>query len=258
MRKVLNIFIALLIISSALYSQTKFVVNFHGGYSMPLSQLTGDFPDTLNSSGRLDFTKASTLLAKNGFNFGADIKYAVDTSGSSRVTGGINYNSFSGSKDYKNGARTYTSKTNVLTVSLGAEYSFSPAKKINPFVGLEGAVNFFSGKIESSGDTSFSISRQGDTRFGIALNGGLNISLKENLGIIVGVKYAMANLIGKKTESATTTSTNTNTDDEGGTTQVIIELPLNDAETSSNRTKNINYFQFYAGVYFNFGDKLHK
>jgi outer membrane protein W len=258
MRKVLNILTALLILGSASqYSQTKFNLNVYGGYSIPLSQLSGDFPDTLNSTGRLDFTRASTLLAKSGFNFGAVIKYAVDTTGNARLTGGLNYNSFTGSKDYKSGARTYISKTNIISISVGAEYSFSPNKKVNPFLGLEGAANFFSGKITSEGDTSFSISRQGESRFGVVLNGGINIQIKENMGIIFGVKYAMANLIGKSTES-TATSSNPNTDDEGGETLALIELPLNDAETSSNRTKNLNYFQIYAGLSFNFGDKLSK
>src|SRR5215216_4019520 len=104
MRKVLFILIALFLLSSiSLFSQTKFNLNIYGGYSIPLSDLSGDFPDSLNANGRLDFTKASTLLTKGGFNIGAILKYAVDTSGNARLTGNLNYNSFSGSKDYKGG-----------------------------------------------------------------------------------------------------------------------------------------------------------
>ncbi len=258
MQKLLYFLIALFIlVSTGSNSQTKFNLNIHAGYSMPLSQLSGDFPDTLNSSGRLDFTKASSLLTKGGFNAGATLKYAVDTSGNARLTGGLNFSSFSGSQDYKNGLRTYKSKVNIITFSLGGEYSFSPEKKVNPFLGLEGTGNFFSGKVESSGDTSFSLSRKGESRFGIILGTGVNVQLKENIAIVIGVKYAMANLIGKSTE--TTTTTNTTTDDEGeGSSLLLLELPLNDTETSSNRTKNLNYFQFYAGISINFGDKLKK
>ena len=210
----------------------------------------GDFPDTLGSSGLIDFKKSPTLLTKWGFNIGAVGKYTVDSLGHARVTGGFNYNSFTGSKDYSrpNGTRTYKNRVSIFTFSAGIEYNFSPKKKVNPFAGVDLAANLFSGKIEASGDTLIILDRRSETRFGIIATAGVDIRLNKDVGIVIGVKYSLANLIGKETETVVTTTSNPNFDDEEGGTLVFEEIPLNDAETSSNRSKTINYVQFYVGL----------
>jgi len=225
---------------------------------MPFGELKGDFPDSLNSTGSLDFTKAPTLLTKNGFNFGAIGKYVVDTTGHARLTAGFNYSSFSGNKDYirTSGTRSYKNTVGIFSISAGAEYSFSPAKKVNPFVGLELAVNVFSGKIEGSGDTSITLDRASETRFGIIGGAGVDIKINKSIGAVIGVKYSLANLIGRKTE--TSSANNSVTDDEEGGTLTLIEIPLNDDETSTNRSKTINYLQFYAGLSIYLGNQIGK
>ncbi len=260
MKKIVYIFTALLFLatnflSPSLSSQTKFNVNIIAGYTLPVSDLKGSFPDTLGSAGFLNFSKASTLLVKSGFGLGAIVKYSVDSTGSARVTGGLQYNSLSGSVDYVNPiTRGYKSKLNIFTISAGLEYNFYPKKKFSPFVGLDLAANFFSGKIESSGDSTNTIKRKSESRFGVIATGGVDIKLSKNMGVVVGVKYALANLIGKKTELTTTTTTVTDDEPTGG--GLTSELPLNDAETSSNKGKSLNYLQFYVGLSVNFGKIL--
>lgn len=238
------------------YAQTKMNLTVYGGYTLPAADLMGDFPDTLGTE-LLNFDKSSTLLTKSGFNIGAIGKYAVDTLGKARVTAGFNYNSFSGSKDYpRSGATlTYKNKVNIFTISLGAEYSFFPKKKINPFAGLDLAMNFYSGKIEASGDTTFNLQRKSESRFGVIANAGVDIKLNKSIGAVIGVKYALTNLIGKKTD-ITTTSTNTLTDDEETGSSSLREVGLNDEESTNNRAKSLVYIQFYAGISFYFGQVL--
>ena len=244
-----------LIFSAVLQAQTKFNLNVYGGYSLPVADIKGDFPDTLGNS-LLDFDKSSTLLTGSGFNFGATGKYAVDTLGKARITGGFNYNSFSGSKDYpRSGATlTYKNKVNIFTISLGAEYGFFPKKKFNPFVGLDLAMNFYSGKIEASGDSTFNIQRKSESRFGIVVNGGVDIKLNKSIGAVVGVKYGLTNLIGKKTDI--TSNTVLQTDDEESGTSAFKELGLNDEESSNNKSKTLYYLQFYAGLSLYIGEVL--
>lgn len=222
---------------------------------MPVADLKGDFPDTLGNT-LLDFDKSSTLLTGSGFNFGAIGKYAVDTLGKARLTGGFNYNSFSGSKDYpRNGEMlTYKNKVNIFTISLGAEYGFFPKKKFNPFVGLDLAMNFYTGKIEASGDSAFTIQRKSESRFGIVVNGGVDIKLNKSIGAVVGVKYGLTNLIGKKTDLTTTPTLQTDDEETGGST--FREIGLNDEESSNNKSKTLYYIQFYAGVSFYLGEVL--
>lgn len=257
MKKVL-LLVALYFLTQTLISQTKWQINFYGNYSLPTADMEGTFPDTLGTAGKLDFSTARTLLTKTGFGFGSQVKYCVDTTGNARLTAGLSYNMFSGSKEYpivNKPTRTYKSKVNLITLSLGAEYSLNPGKKINPFVGLELAANLFGGSIESTGDTSFTINRSQDTRIGVIANAGANIMFSQNVGLILGVKYSYTNLIGKSTQTITNTS-NTNTDEEQSGTLAIFELPLNDAESATNKSKTFTYFQIYAGISINFGKPL--
>ncbi|MCC7158944.1 MAG: hypothetical protein IT281_05350, partial [Ignavibacteria bacterium] len=65
-------------------SQTKFSLNVYGGYTIPVADMQGDFPDTSNT-GLLNFSKSNTLLTKSGFNIGASGKYVIDTLGKARL-----------------------------------------------------------------------------------------------------------------------------------------------------------------------------
>jgi opacity protein-like surface antigen len=244
-----------LIFTVYINSQTKFNLTVYGGYSMPVADLKGNFPDTLGTT-LLNFDKSSTLLTKSGFNIGAIGKYCIDTLGKARLTAGFNYNSFSGSKDYpRTGATlTYKNKVNIFTISVGAEYGFFPKKKVNPFIGLDLGLNFYSGDITASGDSSFTIKRKSESRFGVIANAGVDIKLNKSIGAVIGVKYSLTNLIGKKTDIITTNTINPQTDDEQTGTSSLYELGLNDEESSNNTSKSLNYLQFYAGLSFYFGD----
>ncbi len=222
---------------------------------MPFADLKGDFPDTMGTT-LLDFNKSSTLLVKSGYNIGAIGKYCIDTLGKARLTAGFNYNSFSGSKDYpRTGATlTYKNKVSIFTISAGAEYNFFPKKKFDPFVGLDLAVNFFSGSITASGDSSFTIKRKSETRFGVIANAGVDIKLNKSIGAVIGVKYSLSNLIGKKTDITTTTTTITDDEETGTTTSK--ELGLNDEDSSNNKSKSLYYLQIYAGLSFYFGELI--
>lgn len=253
----LKLFITALFLSALfnfqVVSQTKWNLTFTGGYSLPVADLKGSFPDTLGTTSLLNFEKSGTLLTSGGFNIGAIAKYCVDSTGKARFTGGFNYNSFSGSMDYKrtSATLTYKNKVNIFTISAGAEYGLFPKKKINPFLGLDLAINFYSGKIEASGDSTFTIKRKSESRFGVIANAGADIKLNKSIGIVIGVKYALTNLIGKKTEL--TNLTQPLTDDIEPGTGLTKELGLNDEESSNNPSKTLNYVQFYAGISFYFG-----
>ncbi len=258
MRNKLLIIPALLFIFAvSLSSQTRYNLNIFGGYSMPVADLKGNFPNTIGDT-LLDFNKASTLLTNNGYNFGVILKYCIDTLGKAKLTAGFNNNSFSGAKDYlRTGATlTYKNKVNIFTISGGAEYNFLPKKKFSPFVGLDLAVNFFSGNITASGDSSFTIKRKSETRFGVIAIAGVDIKLNKSIGAVIGVKYSLSNLIGKKTDITVTNTVPPQTDDEQGGTSTFKELGLNDEDSATNKSKSLYYIQFYAGISFYFGELI--
>jgi opacity protein-like surface antigen len=262
MQKVLIIAALFTALITNINSQSKFQLQLHGGYLMPTADMEGVFPDTLNSTGQLDFSTARTLLTKKGFTFGSTFKFAVDTIGSAKLIGGLSYSLLSGSKDYPipfEPSRTYKSTVSIFTISAGAEYTFNPDKKVSPFAGFELAANFFGGNIKADGDTSYTLDRSQETRLGLLAGVGLNINLSKKISAVIGVKYSLANLIGKSTESTTSTTTgNSNTDIGETGTSVNFEIPLNDGALGRNQAKTFSYFQFYAGISFSFGQMLRK
>lgn len=261
MQKVLIIAALFTALITNINSQSKFQLQFHGGYSHPTSDMEGVFPDTLGTDNKLDFTTARTLLTKKGFHFGTAFKFAVDTVGNAKLTGGLNYSSFSGSKEYPipfKPTRIYKSTVTIFTISAGAEYSFTPDKRVNPFAGVELAANFFGGNIKADGDTSFVIDRSQETRLGITAGAGLNININKKISVVIGVKYSFANLIGKSSESTETTTTGNNTDIGETGTVAVFELPLNDGALGRNDSKTFTYFQFYGGISFSLGKMLGK
>jgi len=220
-----------LVLVSSNFAQPKIILQVYGGYSLPLPDLRGDIPLK---------TGDNNYQMKNGFNFGADGKYAFEKSGKFRVTASLNYNMFTNSGDMElveNGVEIH--KINIFTAGIGLEYSFLPKNNINPFIGAEITGNFFNGKIKTEiGDTLGSEnSLKSESRFGLLFNGGVDIVSSKNIGIVVGVKYNLANLFGKDSSSVSDN-----------------EYALWDKEYVYNGNtipaKNIQFLQLYAGVSF--------
>jgi opacity protein-like surface antigen len=145
----------------------------------------------------------------------------------------------------------------MISLIAGAEYDFRPKEKVNPFVSLELAANFFSGKIEASGDTTIHITRKSETRFGVNANAGIDVKINKGISLLFGAKYCMDNLFGKSYETVTTTTANKDTNPtSGGTT--VYELPLNDGDHGSLQSLSIIHVQIYAGISFNIGSVKEK
>ena len=253
MKKYLIFLSALLLLNVILFSQTKFTAQLYGGYSLPVADLKGKFPDSLTY---INFRTAKTLLTSYGINFGIKGKIAVDSSGSQYITAGAEYNTFSGSVDYP--SQSYKNKVNIFTFNAGIEYDINPKNKIVPYIGLELGVNFFSGKAEGSGDSIVVLNRKSESRFGVIAGAGVDIKMWNSGGIVFGVKYSLSNLIGKKSETTTTTTGSVLTDDEPVTSTTGSDIPLNDETVSNNTGKSINYVQIYLGISYYFGKSLGK
>ena len=220
-----------IIYSNITYSQPKLTLHLTGGYSLPLPDLRGDIPLKEGDN---------NYQVKNGFNFGADGKFALDKKCYIKITASLAYNMFNNSGDMElveNGIETR--KINIFSTGLGFEYSFFPKKNINPFIGAEFTGNFFNGKhtIEI-GDTSINENTlKSESRFGININGGIDIVSSKNIGIVIGIKYNIANLFGKDSASVS-----------GAGFALWDKEYIYNGRTIS--AKNIQYIQFYAGLSF--------
>jgi len=238
-------------ISGNTYSQPKFTINVTGGYSLPLPDLKGDFPDSVGGIGH--GADSNSYYIKNGFNFGLVGKYAIGKKGNFRVTGGVNVNLFSQSKDYTDSAGaafTVKNKMNIIGIFLGAEWAFlpkrAPGKIVNPFLGLDVTANLFSGSVEGVPGIS-KMDLKSAARFGIGVGGGIDFAFSQNVGAVVGAKYNLANLVGKEYDSTQTTATQYALDDKEHT-----------VGSTTYSARNIQFIHFYAGVSFYLGQPKKK
>ena len=225
---------------STFYAQPALTVHVTGGYSLPMPDLKGTWPD--------DFTALKNpqpLYMKSGFNVGADAKYYVDKKlRSFGITLSLAYMGFTSGDlpaaaiDSLHTQGAFKTALNSFTAGLGVEYKFLTKKKASPFVGAEFTANFLSGKITPSSGNEFTL--KSTSRFGLAFNLGVDIKLSKNIGIIVGGKYALMNLIGKDTVTSSTPLTEYTLRDKSYTT----------AGGVSVNALNLSYLQFYGGISF--------
>jgi hypothetical protein len=224
--------LALLFACSNSFAQPRLVIHVTGGYSLPLPDLAGTYPDDITQN-------PPPMFMKNGYNVGADGKFYVDQKlRSFGITLSLGYLGFStGDLADTAGTTIGSSVFNSFTVGVGAEYKFLTKKKAQPFVGAEFTANFLNGKFTPT--VGSEITTKSTSRFGLSFGAGVDINLNKNIGIVVGGKYALLNLIGKSDDTSGTTST---------------EVPLLDKErtvgTTTINALNLSYMQFYAGVSF--------
>lgn len=238
--------------SSQSFSQSKFTIHVTGGYSLPLGDFKSDIvsPDTTTTNW--------PYRMKSGFNVGAVGKLALGKTANFRLTFGFNYSSFSNEGTVSNvygtvippnsvnlaygASRTFNPKVSLITISLGGEYAFMPAEKINPFVGLDITSNFWGGSFKfTPADTGVYRDQdmKAEARFGLQLNGGCEFKLSNQIGLVVGLKYNMANLVGKGQDDASEIGPN--------------EIDLSDKAHGNFPARNVSYLQTYAGLSIYFG-----
>jgi outer membrane protein W len=242
-------------LNSSIYSQPKFTVHLTGGYGVPV----GDFKVDVPTGIRLD-ADDFPYYTKQLINFGADGKLAFGKKGNARVTFGVTYNMFSNNVDATFRTDTagsgtlstvnFKPKVNVLTIALGGEWAFMPKGKVNPFLGVAVAANFFSGKFEfgqlvfTKGAYRTELNMKSETRIGFIFDGGVDFMISKNVGAVVGVKYHMINPLGKGADNeAEIAADEVDLGDK--------EHVRDDGTTSPN--KNLGSINGYLGVSFYFG-----
>jgi len=247
--KKINTLIAILAIIFAVngikaqtYPVPNLILHLHGGYTFCLPDLKGDFPADIISG-----KNPTPYFIKNGFNFGADVKYFVDKKKTFGIMLDLTYSMLSsgdiGVSDTSLGLGQGVFRTDmgIFTVGVGAEYDFAPKRPANPFVNVLFTTNIFGGKTKydrSDGGTSTSATMSSAVRFGAMFGAGVDVKLSKNVGVVIGGKYAFANLFGKDSTAA---SSNT--------------YGLNDKETTTTKSRKIAYLQFYVGLSLYFGQK---
>jgi len=240
----LVIVLVLLFATAGLKAQTfpvpNLILHLHAGYTFCLPDLKGNFPGDI-----VEGKNPTPYFIKNGFNFGADVKYLVDKKRTFGIMLDLTYSMLSsgdiGVTDTSLGLGqgVYRNDMGIFTIGVGAEYDFAPKRPANPFVNVMFSTNIFGGKTKydrSDGGASTSATMSSAVRFGVLFGAGVDVKLSKNIGIVIGGKYAFANLFGKDSTAST-----------------VNTYGLNDKETTTEKSRKIAYVQFYAGVSLYFG-----
>lgn len=240
---ILTIF-AIITVNNISLSQPSATVQMIVGYSHPLPDMKGTFGATRNTFTGNGNPDTNTYFLKSGINYGIFIKIPLGKKSKFNINGGVAFNIFSNSVEYNEGTGSITVdlKQSILGVTLGSEYNFATKRsKVNPFIGAELSLNFFSGKYEEDYiDSVETLTLNSAVRGGINISAGVDFVLHNNIGAVVGAKYSFANLIGKNYEADTRRNYNLNDD----------SYTYNG---SNYKSKNITFLQLYGGVSFYFG-----
>jgi outer membrane protein W len=258
MKKITTLFILIVLFAASqsfaqMLPVPKVTVHVFGGYGMP----TGNFKQELPTTERAD-ADYFPYYTKQLINFGADGKLALGTRGNFRVTLGATYNMFSndGTTLLRPGqgqagvSVNFKPKVNIMSIALGGEWAFAPTQKVNPYVGLGVAGNFFSGKFEfgqsvyvKGAQRTGPMDMKSETRIGIILDAGADFRLSRTVGAVLGVKYHFINPIGKGADDESEIGAN--------------EIDLGDQEhldgTNYFPSRTVSSVNVYAGVSFYFG-----
>ncbi len=252
----------LLLISAALlsfrtnsYAQPKVTLSVTGGYGAPLGDFTVDVPTTERADA--DFFPYYT---KQFWNVNAQGKLALGQLGNWRVLFGLGNSVYTNNTNalfYSDSTKTtlvstsFEPKVNIFSILLGGEYAFLPKGQVNPFVGVDMAINFF------GGDFSFGqpvyvkgeqrtgpIDMKSETRVGLVFDGGVDFLVSKQVGITAGINYNILNLIGKGADD----------EEEIGPNEIDLgdkEHTLDDGTESPSKT--LTSINGYLGVSFYFG-----
>lgn len=258
MRKIFSLLVILSAIFSfntQSFSQPKVTVNVTGGYGAPL----GDFKVDVPTTERVD-ADFFPYYTKSMWNVGANGKLAIGQQGNFRAVFGVGYNAFTNSTNAIFRAdstgtlvtTTFKPYVSVVSIDLGGEWAFLPKGKVNPYVGLDMALNFFGGDF-TFGQSVYVRGEQrtgpmdmkSETRIGLIFDGGVDFVVSKQFGINAGLNYNILNLLGKGADD----------EEEIGENEIDLgdkEHTLDDGTTVSP-SKTLTSINGYLGVSFYFG-----
>lgn len=238
------------------YKSPKFIIELSGSYNIPTGSANGDIED---------FFKFENYGTTYGLGFHLNIKYGANSKknlypyisiGVSQLQNDDNNKSYIDSNIISGGyplpgpgIYNSTPGTSLLIIrtfytGAGLQYSFNSKSKFMPFAGAELNYSYIWGYYtqnphliagnNSSEQTTFNIN--GASRFGFGLNIGADYRISHRLGFVFGIKYKLENLFGKQSEKSAEKNT-----------MNLLDKASNNLNTNLNKSRNIEYLEFYIG-----------
>lgn len=175
------------------FGQVSFKIGAGAGYAIPSSDFSGT---------AAEYYAGTKYGLAGGLNFHAKVRVGLV---GFNLTGEAAYSMFSndGVAELPNG--TVETKKQILALKVGPEFQLSvPALPVTPYLGLNAALNMFSGSTSFKGLSSVPSSKQdlnGASRIGAGGTVGVLLSLA-GTNLDVAFHYNIHNLTGKSWEGA--------------------------------------------------------
>ncbi len=238
------------------FKAPRIILELSGSYTEPAGSSKGNMED---------FFKFTNYGTTYGLGFHLNIKYGVNKKGSlypyinlgftqlqndDNEKAYIDSNVISGGYPLPGNEKYKTTPGQSLIIlrsfyaGAGLQYVFTPKSKFMTFAGAE--VNYCSiwgyyvqtpylvvGN-EPRVQTTFKINSA--ARVGIGISAGADYRISKSLGFVLGAKYKIDNLFGKKSERTTEKNTLN-----------LLDKASDNLNSNLNKSRNIEYFEFYLG-----------
>jgi hypothetical protein len=199
-----RVFLLFLFFSSILYSQSKFEISFHIGYSHPLLEAYGDklIIDSVENvyiNGKR-LLVSDNLGAKTGYGVQTFLKYNFSPKGYFKALFSLGYNILYGIYEGKVPSDDYSAGVRIQTFSAGLGGEINPLGHTSKFYpSLFGLfrLNFLGGETFYQAGLDF---LKVTSRFGYSAGINLNFRFNKRLGMYGGYSYNFDNPMGRQTE----------------------------------------------------------
>lgn len=238
------------------FKPPKLIFEFSGSFNIPSGSTKGNIED---------FFKFENYGTTYGLGFHLNVKYAANKKGTlypymnvglSQLQNDDNEKSYIDSNIISGGyplpgSALYksTSGSSLLIIrsvyaGAGLQYVFNSKNRLIPFAGAELNYSYIWGYYVQTprlpagnnpkGQTTFNIN--GASRFGFGLNIGTDYRISKHLGFVFGIKYKLENLFGKQSEKSIEKNTIN-----------LLDNASENLNTNLNKSRNIEYLEFYVG-----------
>src|SRR4030095_1583087 len=200
----IKVFLLFFLLSSIIYSQSKFEISVHIGYSNPLLEAHGekliiDSTETIYIDGKR-LLVSYNLGTKNGYGVQSFLKYNFTPKGHFKGLFSLGYNIVYGTYSGKTRDDPYEAGVRIQTFSAGLGAEINPmGHKSSVYPSLFGLfrLNLIGGETYYQAGLDF---LKVTPRFGYSAGFNVNFKLSKMIGLYTGYTYSFDNPIGRQTE----------------------------------------------------------
>lgn len=187
-----SVFLSFMLVTALTQAQLKFQIGAGAGVAIPASDYTGS---------TMEFYNGTKYGLGSGLNLQAKARFGLL---GLRLTGEVDYSSFSRSGEAQPGQGTIDHSQKVIALKVGPEFYMGvPFAPLTPYIGLNVALSRFSGQVQFRGvpkvpSATYDLATA--IRLGAGFNGGVLVTLGSSTSLDMGISYDLMNASDKAWE----------------------------------------------------------